>query len=166
MNVRAYRDSDWSEWLRMSCALFPEHSEEELEDGMREHRSRSDAEVFVAEDGKGILFGFVEVGARSYADGCGSSPVGYIEAWYVDPSMRRHGVGRALLAAAERWARERGYREMASDALLDNDVSHAAHRHSGYEEVERSVKFRKTIDRALEADTASPETTSEFRIEP
>ena len=146
MNVRAYRDRDWSEWLRMSCALFPEHSEDELEDGMREHRARTDAEVFVAEDGKGTLCGFIEVGARRFADGCATSPVGYIEAWYVDPSMRRHGVGRALLSAAERWARNQGYREMASDALLDNDVSHRAHRHAGYQEVERSVKFRKPLD--------------------
>jgi aminoglycoside 6'-N-acetyltransferase I len=148
MNVRAYRDSDWSEWLRMSCALFPESSEEDLEDGMRAYRARPDAEVFVAEDGKDALFGFVEVGARPYADGCATSPVGYIEAWYVDPSMRRRGVGRALLAAAEHWARSRGYSEMASDALLDNDVSHAAHRHAGYEEVERSIKFRKPLEAA------------------
>jgi aminoglycoside 6'-N-acetyltransferase I len=146
MRVRRYRDSDWSEWLRLSCALFPQYPEADLARGMRDWRARADAEVFVLERGEGALAGFLEVGARPYADGCETSPVGYIEAWYVDPDVRRHGHGRALVAAAERWARERGYREMASDAQLDNLVGHAAHRRAGYEEVDRIVQFRKSLE--------------------
>jgi aminoglycoside 6'-N-acetyltransferase I len=145
MKIRAYRDSDWSDWLRMSVALFPEYSAEELAAGMREFRARSDAEVFIAERSDGSPAGFVEAGTRPYADGCDTSPVGYVEAWYVDPDVRRSGYGRALLAAAEDWARGRGYREIASDALLDNELSHAAHRRAGYEEVDRVVQFRKVL---------------------
>lgn len=145
MKVRAYRDSDWTEWLRMSAALFPQHSAEALAPDMRVHRARSDAEVFVVERDDGSIAGFVEVGARQYADGCETSPVGYVEAWYVDPDARRSGYGRALLEAAEAWARDRGYREMASDAQLGNDVSHAAHLSSGYQEVDRVVQFRKEL---------------------
>src|SRR6266516_3511968 len=145
MKIRAYRDDDWSEWLRMSVALFPEYSADELGRGMREFRARSDADVFVAERENGSLAGYVEVGSRSYADGCDTSPVGYVEAWYIDPDVRRSGYGRALLAAAEAWARAHGYREMASDASLDNDVSHAAHYRAGYEEVDRVVQFRKDL---------------------
>ena len=145
MKIRAYRDTDWSEWLRMSVALFPEYTADELAGGMREFRGRRDGEVFVAERDDGSAAGFVEVGARPYADGCDTGPVGYVEAWYVDSDVRRAGYGRALLRAAEGWAREQGYHEMASDALLDNDVSHAAHRHSGYEEVGRVVQFRKLL---------------------
>src|SRR3954468_6398088 len=154
MKIRAYRDNDWSEWLRMSVALFPEYSAEELATGMREFRARSDGEVFIAERDDGSLAGFVEVGTRPYADGCETGPVSYIEAWYVDPDVRRFGFGRALLRAAEDWAREQGYREMASDALLDNDVSHAAHRRSGYEEVGRVVQFRKVLGTCMLAASA------------
>jgi len=145
VQIRAYRDADWPAWLRLSLALFPEHSTDELESGMREHRARSDAEVFVADREDGSVAGFVEVGARPYADGCDTSPVGYIEAWYVDPDARRKGYGRALLEAAEEWARSRGYREMASDAQLNNDISYAAHRRAGYAEVDRIVQFRKVL---------------------
>jgi len=145
VQIRAYRDSDWPAWLRLSLALFPEHSAEELESGMREHRARSDAEVFVAEREDGSVAGFVEVGARPYADGCETSPVGYIEAWYVDPDARSKGYGRALLEAAEEWARGRGYREIASDAQLNNEISYAAHRRAGYAEVDRIVQFRKVL---------------------
>src|SRR4051812_13884466 len=154
MKIRAYRDNDWSEWLRMSVALFPEYSAEELAAGMREFRGRSDGEVFIAERDDDSVAGFVEVGTRPYADGCETGPVSYIEAWYVDPDVRRSGFGRALLRAAEDWAREQGYRELASDALLENDVSHAAHRRSGYEEVGRVVQFRKVLGTCMVAASA------------
>ena|SRR5437867_1604608 len=145
MRIRAYRDADWSDWLRLSLALFPQHSAEDLAAGMREFRARSDAQVFVAEREDGSLAGFVEVGARPYADGCDTSPVGYIEAWYVDSDVRRIGYGRALLAAAEEWARDQDYREMASDSGLDNHISQAAHRRAGYVEVGRIVQFHKIL---------------------
>ena len=129
----------------MAVALFPEYTVEDLARGMREFDDRPDSEVFLAEREDGSIAGFVEAGSRPYADGCDTSPVGYIEAWYVDPDVRRSGYGRALLRAAEDWARSQGYVEMASDALLDNLISHAAHQRSGYEEVGRVVQFRKPL---------------------
>lgn len=145
MKIRPYDDGDWTEWLRLSVALFPEYSAATLAPGMEEFRRRPDSEVFVAEPADGRLAGFVQVAARPYADGCDTSPVGFIEAWYVDPDARRQGHGRTLIAAAEAWAVARGYSEMASDALLDNSVSHAAHNQLGYEEVGRVVQFRKVL---------------------
>ena len=145
MIVRPYRDTDWPEWLRMSLALFPDESEASLTSGMRDTRARRDAEVFVIDRNDGRLAGFVEAGTRAYADGCDTSPVGYVEAWFVDPDLRRQGWGRALLGTAEDWARAQGYTEMASDALLDNIVSHQAHAAAGYVETERLVVFRKPL---------------------
>ena len=91
------------------------------------------------------LAGFAEFGTRPRAEGCESGPVAYLEGWYVDPDVRRRGIGAALIHAGESWARERGYRELASDALLDNAASHAAHQSLGFEEVERVVLFRKSL---------------------
>jgi aminoglycoside 6'-N-acetyltransferase I len=147
MRIRKFEESDFLDWLRMSAALFPEHTTEELAPWMRTFRTREDGEVFIALRDDGSACGFVEVGSRDYADGCDTSPVGFIEAWFVDSDMRRAGVGRALLTAAEDWARDRGYSEMASDALLDNSISHSAHEGSGYIEVERAVRYRKSINR-------------------
>jgi aminoglycoside 6'-N-acetyltransferase I len=147
MRIRAYRDSDWAEWLRMAMTLFADASFDEHETDMRAFRARADAEVFVVERPDGALAGYVEVGSRAYAEGCATSPVGYIEEWYVDSDVRRAGHGRALLQAAEDWARGRGYQEIASDALLENEISHRAHQRSGYELVERIVVFRKSLDR-------------------
>jgi aminoglycoside 6'-N-acetyltransferase I len=77
--------------------------------------------------------------------GCASAPVPFIEGWYVVSTVRHRGVGRALVEAAENWARLRGFKEIGSDAVLENDVSHAAHQALGFDEVERVVCFRKSL---------------------
>ncbi len=145
MRIRELQESDWDEWRRMDLALFPGNEFEDVEADMRALLARLDAAVFIAARPDGSVCGYVEVGSRAYADGCRSSPVAYIEAWYVDPDVRRSGYGRALLAAAEKWARERGYTEMASDAQVGNDISLKAHQSSGYEVVDRIVQFRKPL---------------------
>ena len=89
--------------------------------------------------------GFAEVSRRAYAEGCETSPVGFLEGWYVVPERRREGIGRALVAAAEGWAHALGCREFASDALAENSVSAAAHRALGFEEVEVIRCFRKGL---------------------
>jgi aminoglycoside 6'-N-acetyltransferase I len=145
MRIHAITPEDWSEWLRMSLALYPHHTAADLERGMRDFAARLDAAVFIAERPDVSTCGFIEVGSRPYADGCKTSPVGYIEAWYTDPDVRRQGYGGALLKAAEAWAHAAGYREMASDSLLNNTVSHQAHARCGYQEVGRIVQFRKRL---------------------
>ena len=100
--------------------------------------------TFVAEE-DGLLIGFLELDQRKYAPGCRSSPVPFIEGWYVEPAARRRGIGRALAEAAEAWSRAAGFDEMASDAEIQNRDSHAAHAALGYEEIERIVCFRRAL---------------------
>jgi aminoglycoside 6'-N-acetyltransferase I len=143
--IRETEARDHNEWLRMRDALWPGLDvAQHVEEMARYVRDKSLA-VFVVDRGDGKLGGFVEVGSRSVADGCGSSPVGYVEGWYVDGDLRRQGVGRALIEAAENWARRMGYSEMASDCLLTNDVSFQSHLRLGYKEEGRLIHFRKSL---------------------
>ena len=151
MRIRRYQPGDWGELYRLTLALFPGSSSEEEAAELRSSLARADAAVFVLDRENGKLAGYVEAGERSIVDGCVTSPVGYIEAWYVDPDVRRTGHGRRLLEAAEEWARERGHSEMGSDALLENEVSHAAHRASGYVETGRVINYRKELGAPLRA---------------
>ena len=100
--------------------------------------------VFVAEVDEGLI-GFLELDFRKYAPDCLSSPVPFIEGWYVEPAWQRRGVGRALVQAAEVRAVELGYTEIASDVEIENTGSLAAHLALGYEEVERTVAFRRSL---------------------
>ena len=103
--------------------------------------------ALLAFDGAGRPARMAEATLRyDYVNGTESSPVGFLEAWYVDAHHRGRGVGRALIAAVEAWTREQGCTELASDALLDNTASHAAHAACGFEETERVVYFRKALD--------------------
>ena len=102
--------------------------------------------AWVAIDGDDTMIGFAEAALRhDYVNGCETSPVAFLEGLYVAPEHRRRGVARALVAAVEAWAHERGVSEFASDALLDNIESHAFHRAIGFTETERVVYFRRLL---------------------
>lgn len=100
--------------------------------------------VFVCEHAPEAICGFLELSVRNYAEGC-SGPTPYVEGWFVEADVRRQGVGGALMRVAEAWAVEHGYRELASDAELDNDQSLRAHESLGFEEVVRAVHYRKAL---------------------
>jgi aminoglycoside 6'-N-acetyltransferase I len=146
MKIREVQPEDQAEWVRMRNVLWPDESEEH-EAQTRWFFAQHDDRfaTFVVERPGGGLGGFLEAGWRNYAEGCRTSPVAYIEGWYVDPDLRQQGAGRALVGAAEAWARARGFHEMASDAELGNDISIRAHGALGYEEVGRTVNFRKDL---------------------
>jgi len=101
--------------------------------------------VLIAVDESRTPVGFAELSIRNYAEDCVTDRVAYLEGWYVVPEARRRGFGRALVAAAEDWARAQGCTEFASDALLENESSAAAHRALGFEEAVQIRCFRKEL---------------------
>jgi aminoglycoside 6'-N-acetyltransferase I len=154
IRIRPAEPADADQWLALRKELWPEESEASLAAEVarffRElHRGPGimPEVVLVAEESEPapVLVGFAEVSRRAYAEGCDTSPVGFLEGWYVVPSRRRQGVGRALVAAAEAWALDLGCREFASDALAENTLSALAHRALGFEEVEVIRCFRKPL---------------------
>jgi aminoglycoside 6'-N-acetyltransferase I len=64
---------------------------------------------------------------------------------YVEPASQGQGVGRALIEAAEAYARAAGHYEIASDADVENAEGIAAHLATGFEEIERVVCFRRSL---------------------
>jgi len=150
MNVRPVLPTDRAEWLRLLGGLYHHHLESEhIADvdaffaGQRAGRPPL-AAVLVCARPEGGLAGFLELSVREYAEGC-AGPTPYVESWFVDPDGRGLGIGGRLMRAAESWAREKGYRELASDTLLDNEQSLESHRALGFEEVERSIHLKKSL---------------------
>ncbi|MCL2109170.1 MAG: GNAT family N-acetyltransferase [Oscillospiraceae bacterium] len=70
---------------------------------------------------------------------------GYLEAIYVKPEYRLNGIAVALIRLCEKWAKENGCREFASDCPLHNIESYRFHLHIGFVETERCIFFRKDI---------------------
>ena len=74
-----------------------------------------------------------------------AGPCAYLEAIYVRPEYRHHGIASALVQLCEGWAAEHQCREMLSDCPLDNTDSYLFHRRLGFTETERSIFFRKEM---------------------
>lgn len=145
--VRAAIAADAGAWSRLRQALWPEADPSQHAGDIEQMLARPDSAVaFVVVDGDGEMRGFAEASLRrDYVNGTESSPVGFLEGWYVQADWRGRGAGRALIGAVEQWTLQRGASELASDALLDNHASHRAHAACGFDETERVVYFRKRL---------------------
>ena len=148
VTCRAVKEGNAEAWTRLRQALWPDAVPGEHADAIARYFAgtlREPIMVLFAEDGHARPIGFVELSLRAYAEGCQSDNVAYVEGWYVAPEARGRGVGRALIEAAEDWARHQGCTELASDAQLDNAVSAAAHEALGFSEVGQIRCFRKVL---------------------
>ena len=148
MLVRSVRRDDSDTWAALRSRLWPSAAPKELaalaRDFLEGQSVPTITAAFVAEEDATPL-GFLELALRSFSDGCESMPVPHVEGWYVEPGARRRGVGRALMRAAEAWALDHGFTEVASDTEPWNEASLAAHARCGFHETERLVKFCKRL---------------------
>lgn len=150
MNIRLVNEKDKEIWSEFRTELWPDSPDDhmsEIEDYFKGQSIDIDL-VFIAETFNSTPMGFLELNLRDYAEGSRCSPIPYIEAWFVVSNQRGKGVGKALVQAAESWAVENGYSEIASDTTPDNLNSINAHKSLGYKEVERVVCFLKSLKSA------------------
>ena len=147
MQIRPVTVADSAAWLKLRQALWPEGASDHAFEiaSYFAGRLREPLQVLLAFEDTGTPVGFAELSIRSQAEGCDTDTVAYLEGWYVVPEARQKGAGRALVQAAEQWAREEGCSEFASDTLLDNEVSAAAHRALGFTEIVQIRCFRKSL---------------------
>jgi len=144
ITTRRITQEDKAEWLRMRKGIWPEAPDEYLDFDMDEIlASDNDMVIFACIEGRPI--GLTETKIRDYGEGCETSPVGYLEGWFVQEEYRGKGVVSIMTKVAEDWVREKGCTEMASDTWLDNEPSIRAHVKMGYNEAERLVHFVKQL---------------------
>lgn len=144
--VRTLRESDIAEWLRLRKILWDELTEDEHKAEMLDIYEHSDSQlVLVAELDNGKLVGFLEASIRPFVEDCHTDHVGYLEGWFVEADYRGLGIGKKLVQNAEKWARQKGCTEMASDAEIGNDLSLQVHLKLGYEETSRLIHLRKNL---------------------
>jgi aminoglycoside 6'-N-acetyltransferase I len=143
VSVREVQDSERAGWLAMRAELWPHCTSERHVTEMHEYFSSNGPLVTLVAVGDGAeLCGFAEASLRPSAEGCTTSPVGYLEGIYVRPDCRCRGVGRLLVEAVRRWAASRGCMEFASDCRSDNEISIAFHRRVGFETASSLMHFR------------------------
>jgi aminoglycoside 6'-N-acetyltransferase I len=149
--VRQAQHSDRDELAGTRTLLWPDTSLEghlrELDGTLNKRMGGTlPVTILVSQDDRGALAGFLEVGLRSHARTSlpQSRPV-WQDRNRQHEAFRNRGIGKALMRAAEGWARAQGCLEMASNTLMDNDASQLAHEALGFEVVDRCVHFRKKL---------------------
>lgn len=90
MVVRPAEVEDHEEWLSMRSALWPDCSAAEHLAEMRAYAGAGDRQMAIVVE-MGSVCGFVEASLRLSAEGCTTTPVGYIEGIYVMPDKRHCG---------------------------------------------------------------------------
>jgi GNAT superfamily N-acetyltransferase len=98
--------------------------------------------LFGAEDREGRLVGWVHVCARWLLI---DPPSAFVEGLVVAPEARRLGVGRALMAAAEGWARRRGLEVVRLRSGAPRGDAHAFYEALGYHQGRPALGFEKRL---------------------
>ena len=129
----------------LAIQMWTEHDPEDMAEEFRELVINEDAVCFIKyKDDKPI--GFAQCQLRhDYVEGTESSPVGYLEGIFISEENRKHGYAAELLMECEKWAKEKGCSEFASDSELVNEDSLKFHIALGFEEANRIICFRKDI---------------------
>ena len=129
----------------LAIQMWPEHDPCGLAEEFRELIKNENTACFVKYAGsKPIAFAQCQL-RYDYVEGTDSSPVGYLEGIFVSEEYRRKGYAAELLAECEKWAKEKGCTEFASDCELDNIDSLRFHMAMRFMEVNRIICFRKEL---------------------
>ncbi|RPE28385.1 aminoglycoside 6'-N-acetyltransferase I [Acinetobacter sp. BIGb0102] len=134
-----------ADWLQLRILLWPDHEDAHLPEMRRLLEQPYTLQLLSYNDQQQAI-AMLEASIRyEYVNGTQTSPVAFLEGIYVLPEYRRSGVATTLVQQVEDWAKQFSCTEFASDAAIDNTISHAMHRALGFQETERVVYFKKKI---------------------
>ena len=143
--IRKATNGDSRVLAEMAIQMWDSHTIDELETEFGETLDDEQAAFFI-KFVNNISVGFAQCGLRTdYVEGTESSPVGYLEGIFVKEDYRNNGYAKEMLLAREKWAKDMGCTEFASDCELDNIGSLKFHIAMGFDEANRIICFKKII---------------------
>lgn len=129
----------------LAIQMWTSHTVDEMETEFKGIIVKQDADCFIKYE-KNNAIAFAQCGLRhDYVEGTDTTPVGYLEGIFVIEEYRHCGVAKELLVECERWAKEKGCSEFASDCEFDNEDSLKFHIAMGFHEANRIICFNKKL---------------------
>jgi len=145
LRIRALRANDLAAYAKVRHAHWPSRD-------LAEHRleltlslARKELHAFLAELDDGEVVGFAEVKLRAISSEGESKTLPFVEGIWVHEEFRRRELGRFLIEALSRWAKDAGYAEIASECEPANAGAMAAHEAWGFTETKRTVSYRRSL---------------------
>ena len=143
--VRKAGIENLEEIANLAVLMWTDLEAREFIDEFTDVISKGNTRFFLKYDGD-IPIGFAQCGLRyDYVEGTDTSPVGYLEGIFIKEEYRRKGYAKELLSECEKWAKEKGCKEFASDCETDNDSSFSFHMAMGFSEANRIICFTKRL---------------------
>lgn len=133
------------EIAKLAVLMWTENTVQGLIDEFTNIITEGDAQFFLKYD-RDVPVGFAQCQLRNdYVEGTETSPVGYLEGIFIKEEYRHKGYAKELLFECEKWAKEKGCWEFASDCEIDNAASLSFHMALGFKEANRIICFTKKL---------------------
>ncbi len=142
MHIRPMTPADADAAARLATQLGYPSTAAEIERRFHLVEDDPDHGLFVAETADGQVAGWVHVHGRRLLE---AEPFAEIGGLVVDEAYRGQGTGRALMAAAERWAAAHGYAEVCVRSNVVREAAHRFYKRLGYRVVKSQHTFRKAV---------------------
>jgi GNAT superfamily N-acetyltransferase len=140
--VRLAQQGDCGEIAELAGQLGYQCTSQEVSERLSEMQDRKQYAVLVAEFPKGQIAGWIGVYLfRSVETGSWAEVNGLI----VHDRVRCRGIGKALLDAAEMWARSVGCRAISVRSNIKRDRAHRFYEGNGYAHIKTQKEFHKGL---------------------
>jgi GNAT superfamily N-acetyltransferase len=140
--IRTARGADRVDLARLSTQLGYPMSDGEAAARLSEIAGHPDHALFVAERG-GRLAAWLQVSLPRIFE---SPRQAEIAGLVVDEGERGRGIGRALIAEAERWARASGCSALRVRSNVVRERAHDFYRREGFAEIKTQRVFEKRLE--------------------
>ena len=143
--IRKASKNDTRIIAELAVLLWNNNSVDDLAGEFSVLLSGDDSQIFLKYEND-IPIGFAQCQLRhDYVEGTETTPVGYLEGIFIMESYRNRGYAKELLNECERWAKDNGCKEFASDCEIDNDASFRFHMAMNFTEANRIICFTKKL---------------------
>ena len=140
--VRPMREADTARVAELTGQLGYPSTADDIRLRIAYVRSRPEDEVLVAVDVEDQPIGWIHVSRFASLE---ASDLALIGGMVVGDAHRSAGIGEALLAAGEAWAREHGASTMVVRSRSTRERAHRFYERHGYATVKSSHVFEKPI---------------------
>jgi predicted N-acetyltransferase YhbS len=147
VTIRVARPSDADAIAHLTQQLGYDLTESDAADRLSRILMRADQGFFVADIG-GRATGWIHAVLVEYVDAEAFALIGGL---VVDGAHRGSGIGRALVDAAENWARERGVSIVRLSSAVHRTAAHRFYEGLGYTKIKTQHAFIKPLDEAAAA---------------